>query len=425
MQTTKKITAQKKSPSKLWSMIGLGVYSFTLAASAQAGPRIISSTLKQKGFTVPAGTCGLKRFSLADYMSIEASGTIDGGYYLVHDVGAVIDVSDPSCNAEYAVVQFVKGCGYHLSRNNDTKALEYTFQSTRSLQGVDSPTIYKDWTVDSPYVSPMLANVTNDETFSPDGVSDYRVSRHPLRLDRSHLESSLAVAGPILATASDPATKDSVALSTVKSTATQIFVNTLSNGESYYPKQYKSGNSEMEVSSLQYMSCVYHTKDIPDAGSPQPYSTAESMGGPVTCIEWSDNTRFDSNQNHFVPVTDNQIDAFCTSPAADAELKEYKAKANESSLWNLPVETVTADEKAKMIAELNAPAPMLQISAPVSMDALVAPSASPIAMESPSPSPAATPADSDDNSTGEADQPTTIHKIFKAVGHWFGHHQRD
>jgi hypothetical protein len=308
----------------------------TTAAFAQSDVTNLYTHLTQKNFAAPAGTCSLKRATFLDYhQAMKAGEQFVGGRYTAHSTAVVLETSDPSCLKQYAVVQYVKGCVYHLAIDKKTQKKERYFEIARQLRDETAPTAFLDWTVDSTLISPMKVNVNQDEFYADRGVEDYRVPNRAFDLSTSHPEESMKNAYQTLFTASNPKNQLSTSLrQNPTPMINQMFVSSLSEGSTYYPQGFKKGTRDFSIPSLQYMSCIYHAQDVPATGDPARFDAPEAKGGPIYCFSWNDNLVFNLSTGAF--KTGTKIDPYCTSADAKEAIQKYKDDAKKESIWNFP-----------------------------------------------------------------------------------------
>jgi hypothetical protein len=72
-----------------------------------------------------------------------------------------------------------------------------------------------------------------------------------------------------------------------------------------------AGEEEWVNASLEFRTCIYRTKDIPNAGSPALPGVSAEGGGPIACFDWSHKQSFDPVRNAF--KSHSGIDPACSS----------------------------------------------------------------------------------------------------------------
>jgi hypothetical protein len=279
---------------------------------------VVGANLQQKEFNVAPGTCGLKRFSLLTTRDRAKDGN---EYNRDTSMAALLDVSDPSCLREYGVVQFIRGCSYEIYRN-DAKGINSLDFTDYQSYGQDIPFVMPDWIVDTIDVDPLYDSYSDPDATPAKRMNWYSSPNHPITLEKN--STSLAAARTVFFNEYEKAKYYDFLENIPDGLRTQIFTTDMPGGGFYSPDM-GGGTEVVDVSSLQFMTCVYHLKDIPMTGSPASFTTPENLGGPMQCFSWQSNVRFDQDKREFTYA--NTLDPVCTGSEAQQAILEAKQDA--------------------------------------------------------------------------------------------------
>ncbi len=267
-------------------------------SSFAGAPKVNFGKIQSKSFEVPAGTCGLKRFT---HEWINTSLNDDSGIFRMNDAIFVVETTEPECIRDYAVVQFIRGCVYNVDYNMKTKSVDPYFGTVRDLRGKDGELfIHPTWAVDSIELDPLYA--AYDAT---DRLGHYLIPTPALKLsnDMKGFNKDLTYFD---STWSKTYLKDYRLPTTIITTG-----DSPSIGGAIIDKS--AGTIDIMNTSLEFQTCVYHTKDIPTVGDPKFPGTSESEGGPIVCFNWEDKNNFNPKTMKFDEHAFDGIDPFCST----------------------------------------------------------------------------------------------------------------
>ncbi len=278
-----------------------------LAAPATAAEQIFPR-LQQLAFPAPvAGACGLKRFSVADYEIRRNDGPDEKSRISV--MGAVIETTAPSCIRDYAVVQYIRGCVYHVRYDRATRTeRERTFDVARRLRGPRVVFSHPGYDVDSTDTDPAYASGGGSE----DRLGLSYVPAFPLRLrsDRASLLADLkAFNEPTQRSFLEDEEKD----------PSLVFVTDVPEGGVAFPSQDETSIIAINTS-LDFRTCVYRTADVPTTGDPAPEGAA--AGGPLACFGWMSRYTYDIASGDYVNDRFVSVDPHCAQAPARVPLPE-------------------------------------------------------------------------------------------------------
>lgn len=241
-------------------------------------------TLQEKRFTVPAGQCGLSRFTMETFEYENAGKPSDPGKVRGSMMAAVAETSDPSCLKDYGVVQFIRGCMYNVRYKRSTNQVtEKYFGLIRDQRGKTLPFVFPTWDVDTVDVDPLYQSATTD---NPNGrLNLYRYSKKPIALSRD--QKSIANDEKVFFDA-----RNYGFLPEAGKNQNRYFVTDLPSFADWNPDG-GAGEEEWLNASLEFQTCIYKMKDIPTAGNPLPPGTSADAGGPIACFSWDHKQTFD------------------------------------------------------------------------------------------------------------------------------------
>jgi hypothetical protein len=258
---------------------------------------------REKRWSVPADRCGLSRFAIGnyDYEQVNPFGKI--GRVRGSMMAASVETSDPSCLKEYGVVQYIRGCMYNVRfRRSENRVVDRYFGVVREQRGKVVPFVYRGWDVDTVDADPLYHS--NAENSSPAARFDHhRYAKKPLALAAD--AASVRRDGKIFFDA-----KNSGSLAESATPLRGYFVTDLPSLADWTPNA-GAGDEEWVNASLEFRTCVYRTKDIPNEGTPLPPGTSPDAGGPITCFSWQHKQTFDPVKNSF--GTHAGIDPACAA----------------------------------------------------------------------------------------------------------------
>src|SRR5690606_20835983 len=88
----------------------------------------------------------------------------------------------------------------------------------------------------------------------------------------------------------------------------RLFITDLPSG-TYYRANAALGKDWIALSSLEFKTCLYKTKDIPQTGEPASFNEPIENGGPIVCFDWSDKSS--PNFEEKTIERTEELDPFC------------------------------------------------------------------------------------------------------------------
>jgi hypothetical protein len=257
---------------------------------------------REKRWTVPSGKCALSRFSIGNYDHEQVNAFGKTGRARGAMMAASVETSDPSCLKEYGVVQYIRGCMYNVRfRREENRVVDRYFGIVREQRGRVVPFVFRGWDVDTVDGDPLYHS--NSDSDAPSARFDHhRFAKKPLSLASD--PASVKKDGKIffdpkhygyLPEASDPRS---------------YFVTDLPSLADWTPNS-GAGEEEWVNASLEFQTCIYRTKDIPNVGNPAPPSASSESGGPLACFSWNHKQSFNPVKNMFEPHSG--IDPACSA----------------------------------------------------------------------------------------------------------------
>lgn len=274
-----------------------------LAVPARATYSEVRAKLQQKSFAAPAeDACGLKRFSVADYETRAVDGPLEKSRVSV--MGAVIETTAPSCAKEYGVVQYIRGCVYHVRYDAATGAeKERVFDVARRLRGPRVVFSHPVFEVDRTDEDPLYASDPSEA----DRLALVYAPKAPLRLrdDRSSLLADMKAFD-------NPAHRVFYA-DQDKPGSTHFVTDVPEGGVSTLSED--GATLTVVNASLDFRTCVYRVSDVPAAGEP-----AESAA--LHCFPWQSRYHWDMAARDYVTDRFAGVDPFCASAPPRVPLPE-------------------------------------------------------------------------------------------------------
>lgn len=277
------------------------------AAVSAAGYEDIRPQLQQTSFPAPPqGACGLKRFSLASYETRAADGPLEKSRISV--MGAVVETTAPGCAKDYGVVQFIRGCVYHVRYDAKTGAeLERVFDVARRLRGPRVVFSHPSFEVDRNDEDPLYASDPSE----PDRMALVYAPKTPLRLrqDRASLLADMKAFD-------DPARR--IFYGEQEKPGPLHFVTDVPEGG---VSSLSGDGTRLTVvnASLDFRTCVYRVADVPAAGEPPAEGAAN---GPLACFAWQSRYNWDPSVNDYATDRFNGVDPHCALAPARTPLPE-------------------------------------------------------------------------------------------------------
>ena len=272
------------------------IITFVLFITSVASAEIIITPLKitfdEQNFTSSA--CSLKKMALLK-QDFKATSTEDSGGSVRTGIYGFLETSDPSCQRQFAFVQYIKGCA--IERTKTASGRWNSHYKTYQLRGREIDFNLPNWTVDTIDDDPMYAST--DFATSSDRHYNYLTPKSPVVLSDKNKTKLLNYVH-------------------YSSNAYPLGLNQGPQREISYVSDYPSGANIFYFNglpSLQYDAvldfklCVYKSTDVPRSGNPQNFDVPEAQGGPLGCIDWSSNHIYDRISRKFTESTD--IKSFC------------------------------------------------------------------------------------------------------------------
>lgn len=261
------------------------------------------STFQDAAFKTIPGECSLKRFSVSSYdlEFLKVFRTMPATRQST--VAAVTETTDPSCLRNYGVVQYIRGCIYTTRTNNITGASEKYFL-TRDSRGETVDFHHPVWEVDTSDLDPLYNSYNGDDETEAKRLDWQQYAKVPLlqKPDQASLTKDYDIY--FIQKNFSFAFKSPTPLK-------QTYMSDTPSGSAFIPDA-GMDSSEVETSSLEFMTCLYNIKDIPMRGSPAGFDVAEANGGPIKCFAWSDKSKFNKKLVKFERT--EEMDPFCVSP---------------------------------------------------------------------------------------------------------------
>ena len=262
---------------------------FSVAAVAQD---IHDKKLQSKNFDQEGLRCGLKNFSVETYdyefKNLSGKRDITRGSMM----SAMWETTDLSCTRNYGVVQFIRGCIYDVEHNPKTKENKKYFGHGRESRGEHINFSHPQWEVDSFDIDPLYSSYSGEDS---QDANRFAWHRSP--------NSSYNGDGLLLFESEYYDYLQDEPLKTPR-----LFVSDIPTASAFRPKG-ALGMDWINVSSLEFKTCLYNIKDIPLTGDPASFDVKESDGGPIVCFDWSDKMAVDY-KNKILKRTE-EMDSFC------------------------------------------------------------------------------------------------------------------
>jgi hypothetical protein len=274
-----------------------------LAAPASASYSEVRAKLQQRSFPAPAaGACGLKRFSVADYETRAVDGPLEKSRISV--MGAVVETTAPSCAKDYGVVQYIRGCVYHVRYDAATGAeKERTFDVARRLRGPRVVFSHPVFEVDRTDEDPLYASDPSET----DRMALVYAPKAPLRLrdDRASLLADMKAFD-------NPAHRTFYA--DLDAPGTTHFITDVPEGG--VTTLSEDGATLTAVNaSLDFKTCVFRVADVPVTGEP-------AQAAALHCFAWQSRYDWDMAARDFVTDRWASVDPYCASAPARVPLPE-------------------------------------------------------------------------------------------------------
>ncbi|MBC7397501.1 MAG: hypothetical protein H7333_08660 [Bdellovibrionales bacterium] len=283
----------------------LGIAALTTDVWAAETTTLHSYRFQQKTFEPDASlSCQIKRFTLINTHQ-EMKDTIGPSTAHFTSMAAMIDTTGPECLRNYGVVQYIQGCMSNQEMNKHTGRLTKKHYGTiRTSREKDIYFAHPQLEVDSLNIDPLYASKPSNEEGDRQGW--YYISKTPLKMKDKRAD---VLADDYLF--QRPSSR--IFLENANSTHTQVYVADLPSQAAFHLDD-KYSVALISTPSLDFKTCVYEMKNIPNAGDPAPPDTPRETGGPLICFQWSHKFEFDAKKMNFDAVTSTGTDPFCMSP---------------------------------------------------------------------------------------------------------------
>lgn len=237
----------------------------------------------EKKFATQPGQCSLQKFAMVQ-QEYRSSSTEDKVITENSGVYAYLHTTDSSCNRNYGIVQYIKGCAVESRKSPDGqwKSGYMLYQSRGKYVDFYMP----EWTVDTVDVDPMYASTSPGD--NADRMYKYYTPKARQILSDANKVKLFNYCGQY-------------------ENRTMIGQNIGPQKELLFVTDYPSGsyvdpNNQryyVENATLDFKICVYHRKDIPTSGNPKFFDVPTAQGGPIACLDWSSNHVWDMNKKKF------------------------------------------------------------------------------------------------------------------------------
>ena len=287
----------------------LTVLLFSITTTAASSTTLVDAKLQSKSFSPAVGTCGLKRFSLESFTHVISDSKTSDTYRMTSTLYA-IETNAPECIRDYGIVQFIRGCVYGLSYKLKTgEEFNRDFSVVRDIRGKSNRTfVHPEWAVDSDIADPLYGTADPSEglNLEIDRLAYYLIPKSPLKLTSSRKDLIADYT-----TINDP-TNSTYTLKNYEM-PTSILLTGDSPALGGYTVDPESGTADVQNTSLEFQTCIYHMKDIPTQGDPAAPGIAEALGGPITCLNWENKNTFNFKKKKFEDHAFTGIDPFCST----------------------------------------------------------------------------------------------------------------
>lgn len=271
-------------------MLCLLIIMAPLSLFAQA--RILHDAQLQDKVFPESENCGIKRFSMATYDSELKNMFGDGGTSRHSMMAAVWETNRPECIKEYGIVQYIRGCIYNFVYDPKTQTSEKYLGTARKSRGEVVIFNHPQWIVDSSSIDPLFNSYDESDANAENRFHWHQFATKPLILKSN--KADLKKDQNIFFQSGGNEWVMNADLNKLK----QIFVTGMPTGSDYYPGAFADKDG-VNVSSLEFRTCLYRTNDVPMLMDPKE--------GPIHCFEWADKMKF---KNKSFEHTD-AIDEIC------------------------------------------------------------------------------------------------------------------
>lgn len=214
-------------------------------------------------------------------------------------MAATFETTSPECLRDYGITQFIRGCIYSTRVEKDGSISKY--YKMRESRGTLAKFKHSVWEVDSVDVDPLYSSYSGPDA-SPENRHDwYTYGKGALLLKDDHESLMLDKDYYFVA-------KNKGYLMNAPAYNTHAIITDTPSGSAFIPDA-GAGAYEIETSSLEFVACIYRTKDVPMVGSPVDFDGSEEEGGPISCFSWSDKSKFNQETKRFERT--EKLDPFC------------------------------------------------------------------------------------------------------------------
>lgn len=221
-------------------------------------------------------------------------------------LGVLWETSSPDCLKDYGVVQYIRGCIYDITYDLKSGKTEKYFGHVRTSRGKTIVFKHPVWEVDTVDIDPLYASYSEPDA---NMANRFNWNKYPKtdKILTNTLESKKEWETFFFYSKYRGYMMDAPA------SQKRIMMTDLPTGSDYRPNAYNNKDA-ITISSLEFKTCLYKTKDIPMTGSPASFNEPVENGGPIVCFDWSDKTKPNFAKKSLERT--EKLDPFCfTEPA--------------------------------------------------------------------------------------------------------------
>jgi hypothetical protein len=273
--------------------------SYLSTKSSQQNGELTIPRLQSKNFkALENGACGLKRFTVIDSENHSLDSTYEPTRLTA--MGAIIETTSPECIRNYGIVQYIRGCVYHSRHSVVTGDLiDRIHDVTRGFHGKTITFNHPSFEIDQDGLDPLYFAIPD----VADRFAYAYVPNKPLKLspDKNSMLSDLK--------ALDDYRQLTVLKNYTLPTSVILAIDIPNGGVASFDS--KRQQVSASNSYLDFVTCVYQTKDIPITGSPAGFDEKPENGGPLKCFTWSSHYTYDGETRNYITDKFKGMDPFC------------------------------------------------------------------------------------------------------------------
>jgi hypothetical protein len=190
----------------------------------------------------------------------------EGKPYYLSKMVAKIATKKSEYLKEYGIVQFIRGCLFTTTKNNDG-TINYSYDSTRYFFGDIVPMIHPEWVIDSADTDPLYWSSDKNRRLANYRLDDPMLHQEPK--NRKYYDTHFT------------------------------------NQKAFFIRDMPTGATEFDDghqnSSMQFKTCLYKLSDVPLTIAP---SGEAIVGKELKCFEWQNNFIFNYEKNKYQMAKD-------------------------------------------------------------------------------------------------------------------------